>query len=86
MYQSSQLHPIGLSIPSHSFGGLQQVLDLGELGVGITLVDQGVELLDSFPDGHASSLLVVKLFTRLQVVIEGLFGVLFSVEFLVKSE
>ena len=66
------LHPFGFPIPPNSFGGLKQMfylwntrlktvswvvtLEESHTHVGIGLIYQGVEQLDSFPYAHASAL------------------------------
>lgn len=82
MDQPGELHPVGLAITSHGFGGLEQVLDLRETRVRVALVDEGVEFLDGFPDGHPSPGLAVKLFTGLEVELESLLCVLLGVKHL----
>jgi pimeloyl-ACP methyl ester carboxylesterase len=40
--ETGDLHPVGLAVLAHGLGGLQQVLDLGSVGVGVAGVDLGV--------------------------------------------
>lgn len=80
--ETGQLHPAGLAVAADGLGGLQEVLDLGEAGVRVGLVDEGVELLHGLPDGHLSAGLGVELIAGLEVVGHGLLGVLFLVEVL----
>ena len=50
--------PAGVIVGADGFRGLKQVLELRELGIGITSVDQPIEELNRLPDVH---LVVVKL-------------------------
>ena len=52
VHEAGEDHPAGLSVPSDLLGGLEQVLQLGHVRVGITVVDQLVEVFGSFPDAH----------------------------------
>lgn len=82
--ETSQLHPAGLAIAADGLGGLEKVLDLGEGGIGVRLVDQGVELLHGLPDGHLGARAggAVEAVAGLQVVGDGLLVVLLAVEVL----
>lgn len=44
-----------MAIGADRLGGLQQVFDLGEVGVRIGVVDEGVEELHRLPDTHLGS-------------------------------
>lgn len=80
--ETGELHPAGLAIAADGLGGLEKVLDLGEAGVGVGLVNEGVELLHGLPDGHLGAGLGVKGVAGLQVVSNSLLGVLLLVEVL----
>lgn len=82
MDQTGQLHPSGLAIASDSLCRLEQVVNLRERGVGVRLVDQGVQPLHSFPDAHLRASLGVELVASLEVVGDSLLGVLLLVEVL----
>jgi hypothetical protein len=82
VYQARELHPAWFSIFAHRLGSLQEMLDLGERGVRVGLVDEGVELLHGFPDRHLRASLGSKFIARSEVVGNGLLGVLFEVEVL----
>ena len=58
-------HPARLTVTTHGFGGLQEMLDLREVGVGVAVVDEGVEELGCLPDG---------LLALAQAEVLGLFG------------
>ena len=77
-----QLHPARLAVAADGLCGLQEVVDLREAGVRVRLVDEGVELLHGFPDGHLGAGLGVEVVAGLEVVGHGLLGVLLLVEVL----
>ena len=80
--ETSQLHPARTAISSHSLSSLEQVLDLAELGIGVTLINEGVELLNGLPDGHLLSLAGSRVESQasLEVVGHGLLLMLLLVE------
>ena len=80
--EAGNLHPSWLAVTSDGLGTLEQMLDLAELGVGVALIDQGVELLHGLPDGHLSSGLGLEIVSGLEVVGDGVLGVLLLVEVL----
>ena len=80
--ETGQLHPARLAIAADGLCGLQEVLDLRKTGVRVRLVDEGVELLHGFPDGHLGAGLGVEVVAGLEVVGHGLLGVLLLVEVL----
>lgn len=80
--EAGQLHPAGLAVAADSFCGLEEVLDLGEAGVWVGLVDEGVEFLHGFPDGHLGAGLGVEHVAGFEVVGHCLLGVLLLVEVL----
>ena len=50
--QAGQHEPVFMPIGPNRFGGLQQVLKLIELDIGIGVVDQRVEKVERFEDAH----------------------------------
>lgn len=80
--ETRELHPSRLAVSADGLGGLEEVLDLAELGVWVRLVDEGVELLHGLPDGHLGSGLGVEIVAGLEVVGDCVLGVLFLVEVL----
>lgn len=50
--EAGDLHPARLAVAADGLGRLQEVLNLGERRVRVRLVDERVELLHGFPDGH----------------------------------
>ena len=50
--QPGQDEPAGMAVGADRLGGLHQVLDLRQLGIGVAVVDQGVEELHRLPDPH----------------------------------
>ena len=52
MDQPGQDEPAGMSVGADRLGGLHQVLDLGQVGIGVAVVDQRVEELHRLPDPH----------------------------------
>lgn len=50
--QPRELEPGGFAVAADGLGGLEEVLDLGEGGVGVGFVDERVEFLHCLPDGH----------------------------------
>src|SRR5438067_1618351 len=52
MKETGEDEPARLSVGSQRFGGLQQMLYLGEVGVGIAVVNEGVQILHRLPHAH----------------------------------
>lgn len=77
-----KLEPTRLSIAANGFGRLEEMLDLREGGVWVGFVDECVELLHCFPDGHLCACLGVEGVARLEIVADGLLLVLLAVEVL----
>jgi len=50
--QAGEHEPAGMPVAADRLGRLQKVLDLGQLGVGVAVVDQRVEKLHRLPDAH----------------------------------
>lgn len=75
--KTGQLHPVGLAVTSDSLGSLEQVFNLTDRCVRVRLVDEGVEHLHRFPDGHAGTFGLSELFPNTDVVLESLLSVLF---------
>jgi len=73
-------HPARVAIATDGFGCLEQVLDLGEVGVRVAVVDQGVEKLGGFPDGFLALLEREVLFLFAEDVVDGLVLVILAVE------
>ena len=48
--ETGEDEPAGMAVFADGFRGLEEVLDLGEIGVGIAFIDQGVEILGCLPD------------------------------------
>lgn len=71
-----------LAVPADSLSGLEKVLDLGERGVWVRLVDECVELLHCLPDGHLGTSLGLEVVAGLEVVRDSLLLVLLAVEVL----
>lgn len=84
MDEASELHPSRLAIAANSLSRLEKMLDLGEGGVRVGLVNESVELLHSLPDGHlrARARGVVEAVAGSKVVSNSLLVVLFPVEVL----
>jgi hypothetical protein len=80
--QAGQPEPLWLIIATDGLSGLQQVLDLGEGGIWIGLVDEIVELLHRFPGRHLSTCLELEIVPSFGVVRHGLLLVLLAVEVL----
>lgn len=74
--QTSDLHPFRLAVSSNSLSGLKKVLNLSNRGVRVGLVDEIVEELHCFPDGHASTDSVAEFLSDLYIVLVGLLQVL----------
>src|ERR1700746_4044945 len=49
-------HPAGRAVAANGFRGLQQVLSLGEVGVGIAVINESVEIIRCFPDAFPSAI------------------------------
>ena len=56
MNQAGEDKPAWVAVASNGFGGLQQVVGLGEVGIGIAVVHQGVQILGGFPDAFLAAL------------------------------
>ena len=80
--QARELEPAGLAVATDGLGRLEEVLDLGEGGVRVGFVDEGVELLQGLPDGHFGAGSVFEVVARLKVVGYRLLLVLLTVEVL----
>ncbi len=52
MHEAGQNHPAGLAVLAELLGGLEQVLQLGHVGVRVAVVDQLVQVLGGLPDPH----------------------------------
>lgn len=82
MNKPGQLHPFRPPISPHGLRRLQQVLNLAQLCVRVTLIDQRVQFLNSLPHRHLGPGLRVKSMSGFQIVGNGLLGVLLQVEVL----
>lgn len=80
--QPHKLHPSGLSFVANRLGRLQQVRHLRLRGIGITFVDEGVQLFHCFPDCHMGTSLVLEIVACFQVVCHSLESVLLGIEIL----
>ena len=69
-----------MPIPPNGFRGLQVVLNLRKIGIGITLVHQCVEIIQRLPDAHRAALLRQVLLLFLAHEIHGLMRVVEPVE------
>ena len=69
-----------MPILADGLGGLQQVLELRQLGVGIAVIHQGVQQLDGFPDPHALVVELQILFLLRLDELQGLVGVIEPIE------
>lgn len=54
MDQAGEDEPPWMAIVSDLFGGLQEVFQLGEIGIRIAIIDELVEIFHGFPDAHGS--------------------------------
>src|SRR5579859_3834633 len=80
MQKTGQDHPARQIVAAHRFRGLQKMLDLGEVGIGIAVIDQLIEKLRRFPD-RLLALLQAEIFGFLaQNVIEGHVSMVLPVE------
>ena len=50
MDKSGENEPARMAVFSNRFRGLQQVIDLRQVRIGIAVVDQGVQKFRRFPD------------------------------------
>lgn len=84
MDETGQLHPTRLAVAANSLRRLEEMLNLREGGIGVGLIDQSVELLDSLPDGHfrSNSGSAVETVASSQVISYSLLLVLLSIEVL----
>src|SRR5215467_5723222 len=69
-----------MAVLADCFGGLQQMLDLRQVGVGIALVHQRVQILGHFPNAlfPARQAAILRLFLQHEII--GLLGVVFAIE------
>src|SRR5262245_25223286 len=69
-----------MAVLADGFGGLQQMLDLRQVGVGIAFVHQRVQILGHFPDAlfPARQAAILRLFLQHEII--GLLGVVFAIE------
>lgn len=78
--QTDELHPARLAIFAKSLCSLQQMCELRFLCVGVTFIDESVQFLESLPDRHLCTSLVVEILSSLEVEGCGLQSVLLGVE------
>src|SRR6266699_2297473 len=50
VHKTGQNEPARMTILANRFGGLQEMFDLGQIGVGIAVVHQRIQVLRHFPD------------------------------------
>jgi hypothetical protein len=80
--ETDELHPARLAVPADGFGGLEEVIDLGEGCIRVGLVNECVELLHGLPDSHLGASLAMEVVAGAQIVGYGLLLVLLAVEVL----
>jgi len=44
-----------MAVAADGLGGLQDMLDLRKIGIGIAVIHQGVEVVESLPDSHLAA-------------------------------
>src|SRR5439155_2489008 len=52
MNESGQNEPVWMAIVADLLGSLQQMVELGKVGIGIAVIHQRVEIFQRFPDAH----------------------------------
>ena len=52
MHQARENHPTGMPVAPNTFGGLQQVLGLRKIRVGVGVVDELIQILQCLPHAH----------------------------------
>src|SRR5580704_4127068 len=50
MYKASENEPTRVTILANCFGGLKEMFDLREIGIGVAVVHKGVQILGHFPN------------------------------------
>src|ERR1700686_1765914 len=70
-----------MTVAANSFGSLEKVFGLGQVGVRVAVVYQGVEVVRGFPDALLPAIQAEVIFFFAESVGEGLFFVVEAVEF-----
>ena len=70
-----------MTILANCFGGLKEVLDLGEIGIGVAVVHQGVQILGHFPNAFLVSIQAAIFRLLAEDKIKRLVGVVLTVKF-----
>ena len=52
MDEAGEDHPARLAVAAHRLGGLEEMLELRKIGVGIGIVHELVQVFHGFPDAH----------------------------------
>jgi hypothetical protein len=73
-------HPARMAVATDRFRCLEKVLDLGEVGIGVAVVDEGVEEFGGLPDGLLALLEGEVLLLFAEDVVDGLVLVVEAVE------
>src|SRR3984957_4014308 len=81
MHESGGHHPARMTVSPNRLGGLKEMLELREIGVGVAVVDEGVEEFGCFPDALFAALEPEVLALLAQDVSVRLVGVVEAVEF-----
>ena len=78
--QAGQDQPARMTVGPDRLGGLHQVLDLRQIGVGVAVIDQRVEELHRLPDAHQPVILLKILPLLFQDEVERLTAVIQAIK------
>jgi hypothetical protein len=76
--EARNLHPIGFTVLPHRFRGLEEMFDLGCVGIWIRGVDEGIEKFHRFPDPEGGSGLLKGFSAGFDIELDSLLGMLFT--------
>ena len=80
MNEAGEDHPAGLAVLAEVLGGLEQVLQLRHVGVGVAVVDQLIQIFGRLPDAHLHPVQAEILLPLGHAELVGLEGVVEAVE------
>ena len=81
MDQAGQDEPARMTVAADLFGGLEEVIELGEIGVGIGVIDELVEEFERFPNAHLAAVEGEEVLALLLDEIAGLMAMIEPVKF-----
>jgi hypothetical protein len=72
VYKANYLHPVRLSVTTHGLCGLEEMFNLGETGIGIRVINKGIEHFHRGPHTHPGALLLAEGGAYVDVELDGL--------------